>query len=77
MINPFNPWFGVWNRDNLMKPKSKQNRKPDSNQLNIEGKKFKKNSKINPKKITRVNLNWWFTLRRKTDQIVSNIKKDV
>jgi hypothetical protein len=40
-----------------MKPKSKQNRKPDSNQLNIEGKKFKKNSKINPKKITRVNLN--------------------
>jgi len=50
MINPFNPWFGVWNRDNLMKPKSKQNRKPDSNQLNIEGKKLKKNSKKNPKK---------------------------
>jgi hypothetical protein len=33
-----------------MKPKSKQNRKPDSNQLNIEGKKLKKNSKKNPKK---------------------------
>ena len=56
-----------------MKPKSKQNRKPDSNQLNIEGKKLKKIQK----KITRVNLNWWFTLRRKIDQIVSNIKKDV
>jgi len=30
-----------------MKPKSKQNRKPDSNQLNIEGKKSKKNPKKN------------------------------
>jgi len=46
IINLFNPRFGVWDRDNPIKSKSKQNREPDSNQLNIEGKKlknFKKN----------------------------------
>jgi hypothetical protein len=50
MINPFNPRFGVWDRNNPMKPKSKQNRETDSNQLNIEGKKFKKFKKKIQKK---------------------------
>lgn len=40
----------------------------------LKGHIMKKKSK---KKVTRVNLDWWFALRRELDQVVSKIKQSM